>query len=437
MVPGQVRQAPTHKYEADGTYAVTLTANDCTGWYWDSAMQFVTIATPPNPVVDFVGSPLAGPVETTVNFVNATQGTYNSSLWDFGDASSTTTTSKDVSHKYDEAGTYTVTLTVFSDAGVFSTTKTNYVTIGTGGPPQIIVDFYGAPRNVLVGSDVYFYNNTAAAYDESLWSFGDGTGSNEKNPKHKYTETGVYSVSLQVIGSFGAVERTKNGYISVQAAGAFDAVEPLFTADPVTGKSPHMVQFNNLSGVDFMDAWWDFGDGTTSRDLNPVHTYEQAGTYTVTLFVGDNAKTKLDYIYTLPPTEDYQTPAGLLLSGDQEQLSTMGAFRDTIMARSVYGTGLIELYYKHALELTAILQADPALFAEVQNLLALRMAQFESSLDTGMFGIPPEMRPAIITVLGKIADQAGPELSAAIIKLMKDLDNDEFFQSINRSAPAQ
>ena len=430
---------PDTKYEYPGTYLVSLTATDISGTYTVRDQMFVTVAaSTADPVPDFIAAPTSGPIDTTINFVNTTVGVYDSSLWNFGDANSSVTSSSTISHKYSEAGTYTVTLTVFNTAGSFSTTKTNYVTIGTTGPPQVLIDFYGAPRSVLVGSDVYFFNNTTSSYDESLWSFGDGTGSNQENPTHKYTEAGVYSVTLQVIGSFGSVERTKTGYISVQAAGSFDAFEPLFTADPVTGKSPHVVQFNNLTGVDFMDIWWDFGDGTTSKEMNPIHTYEQPGIYTVTLRVGDNAKTKLDHICTLLPSAgDYQTPAALLLSGDQGQLGTMGAFRDSVVARSVYGTGLIGLYYKHALELTAILQADPALFAEVQDLLASCIAQFESSLDTGRFGIVMEMRPAIITVLGKIAEQAGPELSEVLIKLMKDLNSNEFFQSINQSVPAQ
>ena len=180
--------------------------------------------------------------------------------------------------------------------------------------------------------------------------------------------------------------------------------------------------------------WWDFGDGATSTDTNPLHTYEQPGNYTVTLFVGDTAAAKLDYIYTLPPEGAYQTPAGLLLSGDPEALQMLGAFRDSIMGRGIYGTGLLELYYKHALELVAILQEDTALFGEVQGLLALCLPRFEASLSTGTFDIPVELRPAILAVLGKVADQASPDLSEAIIKLMRDWDSNEFFQSINCTA---
>ncbi len=58
---------------------------------------------------------------------------------------------------------------------------------------------------------------------------------------------------------------------------------------------------------------WDFGDGGTSNEQNPVYTYNQAGIYTVSLTVyeadGDNdTETKTDYITVMPSVEDKVTP---------------------------------------------------------------------------------------------------------------------------------
>ncbi len=431
---GSTDRAPKTTYEVAGTYLVSLTVKDSTGLYTATDEQLITVGTGPQPIPSFEASPRSGAVDTVVYFVNTTRGEYDSSLWDFGDG--TGSTEKDPSHKYESEGTYTVILTVSSSSGSVSEIKQNYITIGETGVPVVNVDFYAAPTKSLAGENVYFFNNTTGSYKASLWSFGDGTGSDAKNPTHSYQTPGVYSVTLEVVlTDGGSARRTKSNYITVLVASTpAAAVEPLFVADPVSGTSPHTVQFDNLSTTDLQDVWWDFGDGATSQEINPLHTYQQPGNYTVTLFVGNDAKTKLDYIYTVPESGDDQTPAGLLLSGDPAGLQTVGDFRDAIIARSLYGTGLMELYYKYALELVTILQQDTGLYAEVQTLLNSYLPLFEAALINGRLVIPQEQRPAIITVLGKIADQAGPELSEALIKLMKDLDNNEFFQSINRHA---
>ena len=60
-----------------------------------------------------------------------------------------------------------------------------------------------------------------------------------------------------------------------------------FTATPTRGRPPLTVQFTNTSAGDYTSSQWDFGDGATSTETNPAHTYAQAGTYTVKLTVGD------------------------------------------------------------------------------------------------------------------------------------------------------
>ena len=74
-----------------------------------------------------------------------------------------------------------------------------------------------------------------------------------------------------------------------------------FTADPVNGAPPLTVTFSDDS-TGQIDSWqWDFGDGTPpGNEQNPVHIYQEAGTYTVSLTVtgtgGSDTETKADYI---------------------------------------------------------------------------------------------------------------------------------------------
>ncbi|WFN35412.1 PKD domain-containing protein [Methanogenium sp. S4BF] len=65
-----------------------------------------------------------------------------------------------------------------------------------------------------------------------------------------------------------------------------DAPVVSFTGTPVTGDAPLAVQFTStVTGTTPFTYLWSFGDGTTSSDLNPLHTYTDAGTYDVNLTV--------------------------------------------------------------------------------------------------------------------------------------------------------
>jgi PKD repeat protein len=73
-----------------------------------------------------------------------------------------------------------------------------------------------------------------------------------------------------------------------------------FTANPIQGSAPLIVQFNNQSTGDIVGYFWDFGDSTTSSEQNPQHIYQNAGNYSVTLTVFNfnvqNQLTKENYI---------------------------------------------------------------------------------------------------------------------------------------------
>ncbi len=83
-----------------------------------------------------------------------------------------------------------------------------------------------------------------------------------------------------------------------------------FSADPLTGNIPLEVHFTNLSSEGLYDAsLWDFGDGETSADQNPVHIYTQSGTYTVKLTVtgqgGTDTMIQTQVVQVLPVTANF------------------------------------------------------------------------------------------------------------------------------------
>ena len=81
-----------------------------------------------------------------------------------------------------------------------------------------------------------------------------------------------------------------------------------FSADTTSGSSPLTVKFTDTSS-NYPTSWlWDFGDGVTSTEQNPTHTYTKPGNYTVTLtasnLAGNNTVTKTSYI-TVPKSDVY------------------------------------------------------------------------------------------------------------------------------------
>jgi PKD repeat protein len=75
---------------------------------------------------------------------------------------------------------------------------------------------------------------------------------------------------------------------------AAEIAEPLLAwaeADPEDGKAPLRVQFNAdiEGGTPPLKIQWTFGDGSTSSDASPVHTYGTAGSYRADLEVDDSA----------------------------------------------------------------------------------------------------------------------------------------------------
>lgn len=106
-------------------------------------------------------------------------------------------------------------------------------------------------------------------------------------------------------------------YMNLMSDGSF-SIMPLqivlptvdFSADILSGDIPLAVQFTeevNPGVGNIANRLWDFGDGNTSDQANPLHTYTVAGTYTVSLtvindFEGTTTETKTDYITALPNT---------------------------------------------------------------------------------------------------------------------------------------
>lgn len=155
----------------------------------------------------------------------------------------------------------------------------------------------------------------------TMWSWDfDNNGSEEttaQNPEYTFTTPGTYTVKLVASKEGNYDIEIKTDYITV--TGGSETLDAEFSADVTSGDAPLAVTFTDASTGTPTTWSWDFdNDGSVDATTqNPTYTYETAGTYTVSLTVGDGVSTsnevKTDYITVnaigfdcLDPT-DYST----------------------------------------------------------------------------------------------------------------------------------
>ena len=134
---------------------------------------------------------------------------------------------------------------------------------------------YGAAPLVVLFNDT----STGGVPTSWIWNFGDGIDSKHTmNATHTFTKPGNYTISLIAGNNAGNSKVMKPNYIVV--------INPLpvanFSSNVTHGYPPLSVQFTDLSQN--ATGWnWDFGDGSNSTQINPVHEYADPGIYSVNL----------------------------------------------------------------------------------------------------------------------------------------------------------
>ena len=225
------------------------------------------------PVADFSASVTSGGRPLTVAFTDESTNTPDEWFWDFGDG--TTSTEQDPCHVYDDPCEYTVTLTVGNAHAVDTEEKIDYILVH----PVPEANFGFSPASGEVPLTVSFEDLSTYEPTGWSWTFGDTGTSLEQDPCHTYTEAGTYTVSLTASTSYGSDVKTRTGCIVVHP----EPPSAGYTQDLTSGRAPLAVQFTDLSSGPATEWLWDFGDGATSEDQHPLHVYQQAGNYVVSL----------------------------------------------------------------------------------------------------------------------------------------------------------
>jgi len=283
----------SHTYSVGGNYNISLILADAAGCTASSAGLPVQVQNYPNAIITYTNqnNPLkqnacAG---STVLFSDNSVNPYSPITrdWNFGAGSGPVVGNQTVGNTYTSAGNYTVTLINCTPFGCCDTAKQNIKVYSA------TADFNLNKTTICRGEAINFTIKDSSNVLTWGWDFGDGTDYNisAQSPiSHNYyfhPPGGTTNVSLTYYTADSACKYAIVKPINIhQVIADFKRNNEVLTTD-----SAHCIGtpdvFNNTS-QNATSYNWNFGDGQTSSNNSPSHTYNAAGTYTVSLYISDN-----------------------------------------------------------------------------------------------------------------------------------------------------
>ncbi|MDN3688840.1 PKD domain-containing protein [Cyclobacterium jeungdonense] len=277
---------PEYTFATAGTYEVSLTVTDESGASNVDAVS-IEVAVNQPPVAVAEADITSGLAPLTVNFTGANstdaegEVTY---LWDFG--TGVTTTQANPEYTFATAGTYEVSLTVTDELGASNVDAVS-IEVAANQPPVAVAEADITSGLAPLRVNFTGFNSTDAEGEVTyLWDFGTGVTTTQANPEYTFATAGTYEVSLTVTDELGASDVAT---VSIEV-GANQPPVAVAIANVTSGTAPLTVSFTGDNSSDPEGAvsyQWDFGNGFTSIQPNPVFTFNQIGSYNVTLKVTD------------------------------------------------------------------------------------------------------------------------------------------------------
>jgi gliding motility-associated-like protein len=256
-----------------GTYVVGLQVTSDSGCV---SVTHGSVIVNPNPTANFSFTEVCqGDSTHLMGSGTVTSGSIVSYAWELnGDGQYNDETGASIYNEFINAGNYQVGLRVATNKGC-TTDTVGLVVIAP--IPYINYSFDGACTNTAISfTNLSFSGVGTMSY---TWNFGDTTAtSNVVNPTHIYDSPGEHTITLIGISSYGCSDTTSQNII-INGTPISD-----FSADDVCHGAA--TEFNNSAkpnGSTIESYYWNFDDGGESVETNPVHTYNQPGTYTVML----------------------------------------------------------------------------------------------------------------------------------------------------------
>lgn len=264
---------PTFTYTDTGTYVIQLIAYSPNGCI-PSDTAYTTVVVYNTTATATYGYTLNDLCDSLVVSFTATGSsplaTYS---WNFGDG--TSGTGAIPTHTYYDGGIYTVTLIV-NDPEACNPLDTFVQQISF--LSKITAKPSGNYYEGCAPLTVQFQNNSFGG-TSFKWIFGDGSSSTLENPSHNYNLPGTYT-AMFIVYDPASCNGSDTAYITIEVFPAAPVAQ--FTVNTQNPGSNEPVQFTNQS-FNATNYLWSFNDGTTSTEVNPIHTFQNNGDYLVCL----------------------------------------------------------------------------------------------------------------------------------------------------------
>ena len=339
---------PLHQYRLPGTYTVKLTVTDLTGCK-GSVQQSVTVTTAPTAKF---GYSLVCPGEP-VTFTDTSKGDnlgnpITGYFWDFGSAGTITeapSANPPITHtiqfpadsdsvhvllRVNGGGCYNVlNKTILFKPRLKPLIKTE---IGCTGTPTLFTDVSTLAGQAYTADTLH-----------RTWRINYVTY-HGKSVLADITEAGTYYASLTLTSPSGCTKtRTDTVYIGNAPVASF--ILGTNGADTLLTAPPYVLHTRNTS-QNALRYLWKFGDGDTSTQANPLHTYKQEGTYNVTLTADRNglcrdSSSKSVTVVRRPAPDVAVTKSLPALSGHNVSVSAEVYNAGNVELKSIYLTATV------------------------------------------------------------------------------------------------
>lgn len=261
---------PSHIYDDPGNYTISLTVFGIDNVSSDTSIS-ITILPPDSSgqlFAEFIllSDQANGVIPDTLCLINTSQNA-TSFIWDFGDENTSTSAEDTVCHIFSNPGQTIIKL--IANNGIETDSFSVELLLSN---PIPIANFESENDSCTAPCTIQF-TNTSLYSSSYEWNFGDGGTSSDVSPSYTYVAAGTYEATLLSSNDEGSDQVSKQ--ITILEKKDPCNIPSLFSIEPDVDQfgTPVSIQFNSNVASNEFDYSWDFGDGTSSSELAPLHDY--------------------------------------------------------------------------------------------------------------------------------------------------------------------